>query len=248
MSKQKDRPPAFIPSASLTEAFRFASEWHAHQVRNGTSIPYLSHLMGVASLVMEHGGDEEQTIAALLHDAIEDVGIQVKPIIVKKFGDRVAKIVEGCTDGVPDEYGQKTAWRPRKERYVAHLRVAHDDVILVSGCDKLHNARAIVTDLDSIGLDVFKRFSATRDEVLWYYGSLVEIFEARLPGTALARELRATFDKMETLSTRRLTGKRARKSRGVSSSIAKNQLTNLTWDTEGNEQAFIVGMPFPKKK
>lgn len=221
MSKQKQSPRAFVPSASLTEAFRLASEWHAQQVRKATTIPYLSHLMGVASLVMEHGGDEEQTIAALLHDAVEDVGPQVKPIILKQFGDRVATIVEGCTDGVPDKNGQKPDWRPRKERYIAHLRDAHDDVLLVSGCDKLHNARAIVTDLDSIGPAVFERFNAGPDQILWYYHSLVELFESRLPNTALARELRATVERMETLSARGPIGKKARKSRGVSSSTTK---------------------------
>jgi HD domain len=248
MSIQEESPPAFVPSASLTEAFRLATEWHAQQVRKATTIPYLSHLMGVASLVMEHGGDEEQTIAALLHDAVEDVGPQVKPVIQERFGDRVARIVEGCTDGVPDENGQKPDWRPRKERYVAHLRDAHDDVLLVSACDKLHNARAIVTDLGSIGCEVFKRFSATPDQILWYYRSLLEVFESRLPGTALARELRATVERMGTLSERGPIGKRPRKSRGISSSNPKSQLSNLTWDTEGEEQAIIVTLPFPKEK
>jgi (p)ppGpp synthase/HD superfamily hydrolase len=139
----------------FARATALALELHATQVRKGTQIPYASHLLGVASLVLEHGGDEEQAIAGLLHDAIEDVGAGVAITIRELFGDRVLRIVEGCTDAIPDALGQKPDWRTHKEDYLAHLERADYDVLLVSASDKLHNARAILTDLRAIGPAVF---------------------------------------------------------------------------------------------
>ncbi len=121
---------------------------HARQKRKGTETPYVSHLLGVASLVLEHGGDEEQAIAALLHDAVEDQGAHQEPVIRERFGDRVADIVLGCTDA---DTLPKPPWRERKERYIEHLEHASSDVLLVSCADKVHNARAIVTDLKTHG-------------------------------------------------------------------------------------------------
>ncbi|CAB3806897.1 hypothetical protein LMG28138_05857 [Pararobbsia alpina] len=166
-------------------------------MRKGTQIPYTSHLLGVASLVLENGGDEEQAIAGLLHDAIEDVGPHVAPTISGMFGDRVLRIVEGCTDGVPDASGHKPDWRTRKETYLAHLERAEPDVLLVSASDKLYNARAIVTDLHTIGRAVFERFTAGEAGTLWYYGELSRIFAERLPG-ALSMEIARTVDSMRT--------------------------------------------------
>jgi (p)ppGpp synthase/HD superfamily hydrolase len=187
----------------LTEKFaratQLALELHATQLRKGTQIPYTSHLLGVASLVLENGGDEEQAIAGLLHDAIEDVGPEVAPTIGELFGDRVLRIVQGCTDGVPDATGQKPDWRTRKIAYLAHLEHAEPDVLLVSASDKLYNARAIVTDLHAIGRAVFERFTAGEAGTLWYYGELSRIFLDRLPGR-LSNELARTVDLMKTAS------------------------------------------------
>jgi len=163
----------------ISEALALAVQAHKKQVRKGTSIPYLAHSMAVASIALEFGADEDQAIAALLHDVLEDGGAQYGPVIKERFGERVLAIVDGCTDGLPDASGQKADWGERKRAYLAHLAKATDDVLLVSGSDKLHNARAIVSDLLKIGPDVFNRFTAGRDGTLWYYRSLAEIFEQR---------------------------------------------------------------------
>ena len=141
--------------------------------------------MSVAALVLEHGGDQEQAIAGLLHDAVEDVGADQEPIIAARFGARVAAVVRGCTDA--DTF-PKPPWQARKAAYVAHLEHASDDVLLVSACDKLHNARAIVSDLRTLGPAVFDRFAGGREGTLWYYRTLAAVFDRRLPGP-LAVEL-----------------------------------------------------------
>ncbi len=166
-------------SKRISEALELAVQAHGKQVRRGTSITYVAHLMGVASIALEFGADEDQAIAALLHDVLEDCGPQYGPVIKERFGERVLAIVDGCTDGVPDSFGQKGDWGERKRAYLAHLAEASHDVLLVSGSDKLHNARSIVSDLLTIGPDVFKRFKAGRDGTLWYYCSLAEVFERR---------------------------------------------------------------------
>ena len=146
---------------------------------------HISHLLGVGSLVLEHGGDEEQAMAALLHDAVEDQGAHQAGAIEARFGARVRAIVEGCTDA---DTMPKPPWRARKEAYIAHLEHADHDVLFVSCADKLHNARAIGTDLRTHGLAVFDRFTGGREGTLWYYGALSATFARRLPGP-LSREL-----------------------------------------------------------
>ena len=182
----------------IGRALALAVEAHDGQKRKGTDIPYLAHPMGVASIALDHGADEDQAIAALLHDAVEDGGQHFAEIIREQFGDRVADIVEGCTDGVPDASGIKEAWLPRKQRYIAHLRQSPEDVLLVSGSDKLHNARAIVEDLLNIGCSVFDRFTATPEQTIWYYETLSEIFTER--GTPIAKPLADTVNRMKQLS------------------------------------------------
>lgn len=171
----------FPPSPRLTAAFDYAREAHGSQRRKGTEIPYISHLMSVAALVMENGGDEDQAIAGLLHDAVEDCGASHERIIRDRFGKRVAKIVVDLTDGVPDAEGRREPWRLRKERFLARHETMDADSLLVSICDKLHNARTIGIDLRA-GHDVFARFNKDvgRDGVVWYYNELVRIFRARL--------------------------------------------------------------------
>jgi len=182
----------------LAQALSLAIKAHNGQIRKETTIPYISHPMGVASLAIEHGADEDQVMAALLHDVIEDGGRAYACEIERQFGDRVAAIVKGCTDGVPDQDGQKAPWEERKTAYLEHLSDASADVLLVSGCDKLHNARAIVKDLLNLGPKVFDRFSCTQEQTLWYYESLAKIFEARK--AAVAKEFRATVDEMKNLA------------------------------------------------
>lgn len=163
-------PPA--TTARLDAAFALARELHGSQVRKGTSIPYLSHLMAVASLVLEAGGDEELAIAALLHDAVEDQGGAATAARLRElFGDRVHDVVLGCTD---TDVVPKPPWRARKEAYVEHARTAPADVKVVSAADKLHNARSILADHARVGDLVWSRFSAEKTELAWYYAALLD--------------------------------------------------------------------------
>lgn len=178
-------------------AFTFATELHAQQMRKGTSIPYVAHLMAVAALVLEHGGNEDQAIAGLLHDAIEDQGQHfaggvdgLRDEIERAFGTAVLAIVEACTDAdtIP-----KPPWQTRKEAYIAHIRTASADVLIVSCADKLHNARAILSDYRAIGEALWSRFTAGKEGTLWYYQALVDAFQSN-PETprSLAKELAQT--------------------------------------------------------
>lgn len=182
----------------FARALNLAIKAHDGQLRKGTTTPYISHPMAVASISLEHGADEDQAIAALLHDAIEDGGAAYGPKIKELFGERVSAIVQGCTDGVPDENGKKENWKQRKEKYLAHLATTHSDVLLVSGCDKLHNALAILSDLETIGTKVYDRFNASMEETLWYYSELSKIFSAH--NSPVARALADTVAKMHKLS------------------------------------------------
>ncbi|MBP0444514.1 bifunctional (p)ppGpp synthetase/guanosine-3',5'-bis(diphosphate) 3'-pyrophosphohydrolase [Roseomonas sp. SSH11] len=164
----------------LAEAAMLAIRLHAGQLRKGTAIPYASHLFAVAALVMEQGGDEEQACAGLLHDLIEDCGAEHEAEIRERFGPRVAGIVRACTDA---DTQPKPPWRARKEAYLAHLEEVSPDALLVSGCDKLHNARAIVADIRVHGAEaVFSRFTGGREGTLWYYASISRVMSRRLDG------------------------------------------------------------------
>ena len=184
----------------LSSAIAFALDIHAEQTRKGAETPYIGHLLAVASLVLEHEGDEEQAMAGVLHDAIEDQGVHQAEPIRERFGERVLSIVLGCTDA---DTLPKPPWRARKEAYIAHLETASRDVLLVSCADKVHNARAIRTDFGSVGAIVFERFKAGRGGTLWYYLALAEVFERRLPG-ALSRELRETVDDLARMAGSKL--------------------------------------------
>lgn len=193
-------------STRLSEAFAFAAQLHRGQLRNGTRIPYLSHLMATAALVLEHGGGEEETIAALLHDSVEDQGhlyrggaVALRGEIERRFGRAVALIVDGCSDS--DSY-PKAPWRERKEAYIAHLAEAPPAVLLVSAADKLHNARAILGDYRSLGERLWERFSADRTRVLWYYRSLVEAFRRAGAPAGLLGELDLVVTELERMVAR----------------------------------------------
>jgi len=158
-------------------AFLFAAEKHSGQARKASTIPYIAHLMGVASLVLEAGGDEDLAIAALLHDVVEDCGgAPMLKEVRRRFGQRVAKVVEGCTDA--DTY-PKPPWQERKENYLRHLRTADADTQLVSAADKLNNVRSILSDYRAVGESVWSRFNGGREGTLWYYRSLRDIFLRR---------------------------------------------------------------------
>ena len=186
----------------LHAALDYAAEAHQAQLRKGTNTPYLSHLLGVASLVLENGGDEDQAIAGLLHDVLEDAGLEHAEVIRERFGDRVLAIVEACTDGTPDAVGNKAPWRHRKQAYLDHLEAAQQDAVLVSACDKLHNARAIAMDLAS-GADVFARFTGGVDGTVWYYQTLVGAFSRRLGvGHPIVLELGSTVERFTSTGSR----------------------------------------------
>lgn len=195
----------------LTERFASAVEYartaHAGQARKGTAIPYIQHPLGVASLVLEHGGGEDQAIAALLHDVLEDCGEAHAAVIAARFGARVLAMVRGCTDGTAESKAQaldaqarRRDWLRRKQTYLAHLAHASDDTLLVSGCDKLHNARAIVDDLENaqIGRRVFERFTGQRDGTLTYYRLLADLFTQR--GVAMAPALEIAVERLHALA------------------------------------------------
>lgn len=196
----RDEGPVATLGPHFAEAVQWASVLHRDQARKATRIPYVSHLFSVAALVLEGGGDETETIAAALHDSIEDLGVS-RDEIARFFGDEVAEIVQGCTEEV-DAGAPRDArnWHARKERYLAHLGdpSTSESVLLVSAADKVHNARSIVSELRR-GEDVWSRFNAGRDDELWYYRSLVDVLDRRLGGP-LAEELRATVAEMERLS------------------------------------------------
>ncbi len=195
MDTDLGNPLPFSGWARLSAAIGHALDIHAQQVRKGTDIPYVGHLLAVTSLVLEAGGDEEVAMAAVLHDAIEDVGAAQEVEIARRFGVRVARIVRACSDA---DVLPKPPWRARKEAYVAHLAEADADVLLVSCADKLHNARAIVADLRTHGTEVFGRFNAGRDGTLWYYGVVSRVLSERLPG-ALSRDLALAVAEMQAL-------------------------------------------------
>jgi (p)ppGpp synthase/HD superfamily hydrolase len=174
-------------------ALLYATHVHGGQVRKETTIPYVAHLLAVSATVLEYGGDEDQAIAALLHDAVEDQGGEPRLHDIRnRFGERVAGIVRSCSDSTADTAsGQsKEDWEVRKKRYLRHLRKVDRDTLLVSLSDKVHNARSILRDLrkKEIGELVWQRFSQPRDRTVWYYGELASTFKEVLPGQ-LADEL-----------------------------------------------------------
>ena len=171
-----DQPSPNFFSKKFPAALRFAFHLHAGQVRKNKDTPYFAHLMSVAALVIEAGGDEEEAIAALLHDAVEDQGgLSRLKEIRETFGDRVAEIVDGCTDAYTSP---KPPWRQRKEDYLDHLETSSSSVILVSLADKVHNARSIYRDLKKNGDASWDKFKGGKRGTLWYYDRLVDIFQS----------------------------------------------------------------------
>jgi len=163
-------------SQRFDDAFRYAHELHGEQQRKGTDAPYIGHLMGVASIVLDDGGSEDEAVAALLHDAAEDHGGRERLEEIRaKFGDAVAQIVEDCTDSWATP---KRPWAERKDAYVHHARKLAHPSLRVSAADKVHTAYAILRDLRNIGERVWDRFNAAPDDVVSYYERLVRAYRA----------------------------------------------------------------------
>ena len=205
------RPPKLGPR--LQRAFRYAAAKHYGQTRKQSAVPYLSHLMAVASLVLEAGGDEDMAMAALLHDVVEDCGGMPRlREIRKQFGARVAKIVEGCTDSFGEP---KPEWVERKKDYLREVQHAGVETRLVSASDKLHNVRTILADYRQHGEAIWSRFTGKREGTLWYYRALSDEYGRRSPNR-ITRELEIAVAQLE-----RAVGKKPRLSKNVTKKFAK---------------------------
>lgn len=184
------------------DALVWAAELHEEQKRKGGNIPYVAHLLGVASIVLEHGGDEDQAIAALLHDALEDQAHRMTPgEIGARFGEQVEKIVEACTDGDPEEQRDRDIgrWRVRKQKYIDAIAAKPAEALLVSMADKLYNARAILEDFRELGDKVWPRFTAGKEGNLWYYRAMLTAFRPRADNR-LWHELDRTVAEIEKMA------------------------------------------------
>ena len=190
------------PATYLTERFhlavKYATFWHRHQVRKSTDLTYILHPLGVASLVLEAGGNEDEAIAALLHDVPEDCGGQVMlEEIEALFGPRVAEIVAGCSDTLVEDREDKPEWRVRKQGHIDEIKASSDmGLHLVTAADKLHNARAIVTDLQNDGSIVWNRFNATQDDILWYYTEMLKVLKSKSVSKTILTPLEKSIEVM----------------------------------------------------
>jgi len=193
-------PPNQAFGPKFDEALLLAHDLHRRDIRKGTGRPYISHLLGVCSLTVDYGGDEEMAIAALLHDAVEDHG--GRPMldqIRERFGERVASIVDGCTDSYAIDATKKEPWHQRKQEYLARIVHGDAETRLVSAADKLYNARTIVRDVRLEGLSALDRFNGGRKNTVWYYDELVHAY--RHAGTNdLVEELATVVDEMKRLT------------------------------------------------
>jgi (p)ppGpp synthase/HD superfamily hydrolase len=186
-------------SRKFISALSYAARLHAKQIRKRTERPYIGHLLGVASIVIEYGGDEEMDIAALLHHAVEDQGgLPRLREIRRKFSERVAEIVDGCTDAYSEP---KPPWLQRKKDYIARVAREAADVRLVSAADKLSNSREILHDVRGHGVSVYDRFTGKKDGTLWYYRALITAFRAA-GNNPLIDELDRVVGELEAISSK----------------------------------------------
>ena len=190
-------------SERFDEALAYASRHHREQLRKGSCVPYMTHLMSVSALVLEHGGSEDQAIAALLHDAVEDApagqGGAVLADIRSRFGHDVADIVRACSDGLDEAGNRSGSWPERKRPYVAALSdptKKPDAALLVTAADKTHNGLCIAADVRRYGQDFWSTFNASRDELLWYYTSVERAVSDRLPSHSIADALQRAVDEL----------------------------------------------------
>jgi (p)ppGpp synthase/HD superfamily hydrolase len=185
-------------SSQFQDGLVLAAKLHNRQVRKCTTIPYISHLLAVTAIVLENGGTEDEAIAALLHDAVEDQGgAKTREEIRLRFGENVAAIVDGLTD---TDQTPKPPWRARKEAYITHLGEASPSVLLVSLADKIHNAGSVLRDLRNEGDCVWSRFTGGKAGSLWYYRALVEAFRAHGQYPSLVDELDRVVSEIERLT------------------------------------------------
>ena len=183
-------------SSRFRDALLYATDLHAEQRRKASGVPYVAHLLAVTAIVLEHGGDEDETIAALLHDAVEDQGgAATRAEIARRFGPRVAEIVDGCTDA---DTMPKPPWRERKEAYIAHLGQVSPSGRRVSAADKLHNARSLIAEYRIRGESLWKNFRGGRDGTLWYHRTVVDTLR-QIETTPLVEELERVVSELERL-------------------------------------------------
>lgn len=189
----------------ISAAFALAALVHEKQTRKSTDIPYISHPMAVAAQVAVWGGSEDQFIAALLHDVVEDGGAQYMPVIEEHFGKHVLDLVMACSDAAPQRGQPKGAWIERKEKYIANLRSAADEVLLISAADKWHNLASILADAKQLGEMVFDRFirqdferTDKKKMVLWYYKEIISVYRERK--VTAAPELDSLLDEIVTVT------------------------------------------------
>ena len=180
-------------SERFDEALLYASRHHREQLRKGSRVPYMTHLMSVSALVLEHGGTEDQAIAALLHDAVEDApagqGGAVLAEIKEQFGAAVADMVAACSDGLDESGERRGTWQERKKAYVAGLPAKSLDALLVTAADKTHNGLRIAADVRRYGQGFWTTFNASPDELVWYYTSVRDVVSQRLPGSSIVDAL-----------------------------------------------------------
>ncbi|HEY61390.1 MAG TPA: HD domain-containing protein [Anaerolineae bacterium] len=207
----------------FAEALEYAFHLHANQTRKGKNTPYFAHLLGVTSLVLEMGGDEDEAIAALLHDAVEDQGGEKTLNQIKHlYGKRVASIVKGCTDSCTTP---KPPWTGRKEQYLEDLKTASIEVLRVSLADKLHNARTIVIDLRKEGDEVWQKFNGGKEGTLWYYQESSNSFE-RLPQKYFVDEFQKVIHEIEEIAN-------ANDKKNMKNKLEMNQYQELASRTSG---------------
>jgi (p)ppGpp synthase/HD superfamily hydrolase len=194
-------PPVPHFGRRMEEAFAYALALHGAQVRKGGPVPYVSHLLAVASIVIEDGGDEDQVVAALLHDAVEDQGGEPRlEDIAHRFGGHVGEIVRACSDSLAEDPRDKAPWADRKAAYLARLAEESDEGILrVSLGDKLHNARAIASDA-AADPGAWRRFNAPPDRIAAYYRACCEALSTRLPGSRFLPDLALAVARLEALA------------------------------------------------
>jgi (p)ppGpp synthase/HD superfamily hydrolase len=183
-------------SPRFAAALAYVAALHAEQRRKVSGEPYLAHLLAVAAIVLEHGGNEDEAIAALLHDAVEDQGgVATLDEIRRRFGPTVAEIVDGCTDA---RVTPKPPWRQRKEAHIAHVRAASPSVRLVVAADKLHNAGALVREYRRRGAALWPCFHGGRDGTLWYYRAMTDALKQAAP-TPIVAELERVVEDLQSI-------------------------------------------------